>query len=189
MNMTLYKGAYRIESARLAVWDYRQPGWYFATLCAKGSQPYFGFIRDGKMCLSQAGEIAEHELRSVPLHYNAVSLDSHIVMPNHVHAVVCIDGIHAHSPEGAIEEWRIKLESDSRHLPSLGSIIGGYKSAVARKCHAVGIASFAWQARFYDHIIRGNHAVAAVREYIRNNPQNWDRGSGDDHPDWNLLLA
>lgn len=112
----------------------------------------------------------------MPLHYNAVSLDSHIVMPNHVHAVVCIDGIHAHSPEGAIEEWRIKLESDSRHLPSLGSIIAGYKSAVARKCHAVGIASFAWQARFYDHIIRGNHAVAAVREYIRNNPQNWDGG-------------
>src|SRR5437899_1220087 len=46
---------------------------------------------------------------------------------------------------------------------------GGYDTLV----RANGHASFAWQSRFYDHIIRGNRGVDAVREYIRLNPENW----------------
>lgn len=103
-------------------------------------------------------------------------------MPNHVHAVIVIDGIHRYSPHRAIKSWQLVLESQCRH-PSLSSIIGGYKSAVARECHAAGITSFAWQSRFYDHVIRGDKAIAVVREYIQNNPLNWDQRSADENPD------
>jgi hypothetical protein len=30
-----------------------------------------------------------------------------------------------------------------------------------------------WQARFHDHLLRGDAVVNAVRDYIRNNPANW----------------
>ena len=33
--MTLYKNKYRVESTRLAGWDYSSPGYYFVTICTK----------------------------------------------------------------------------------------------------------------------------------------------------------
>ncbi len=33
--------------------------------------------------------------------------------------------------------------------------------------------NFAWQTRFYDHIIRNNTAWNRIRTYIENNPANW----------------
>ena len=40
---------------------------------------------------------------------------------------------------------------------------------------------FAWQARFHDHIIRNEKALDNIREYIFNNPVNWetDRNNQD----------
>jgi REP element-mobilizing transposase RayT len=141
------------------------------------------------MEFTQAGKIAEREFLGVPSHYRTVSIDSYVVMPNHVHAIIGIDGVHPYSPDQRIEEWRVDLDAISSRLPSLSSIIGGYKSAITRECHAIGLSSFAWQARFYDHLIRGNQAMAAIRNYIQNNPQNWRRGADDEHPDWNALQS
>lgn len=32
---------------------------------------------------------------------------------------------------------------------------------------------FAWQARFYDHIIRNKKSYDQISNYILNNPKNW----------------
>jgi REP element-mobilizing transposase RayT len=55
---------------------------------------------------------------------------------------------------------------------SLSVIIGGYKSAVSRNIHAMGVV-FAWQRNFNDHIIRDNDEYEKIVQYIRNNPANW----------------
>jgi len=55
---------------------------------------------------------------------------------------------------------------------SLAAIIRSYKSGVTRRCHELGW-NIAWQSRFHDHLLRGDNVIAAVREYIRNNPMNW----------------
>jgi REP-associated tyrosine transposase len=31
-----------------------------------------------------------------------------------------------------------------------------------------------WQPRFHDHLLRGDKVISAVRDYIRNNPANWE---------------
>ncbi len=33
---------------------------------------------------------------------------------------------------------------------------------------------FAWQPRFYDHIIRNEESFNNISKYIINNPQNWN---------------
>ncbi len=34
---------------------------------------------------------------------------------------------------------------------------------------------FRWQPNFYDHIIRNEHELYAIRNYIRYNIENWDK--------------
>lgn len=58
---------------------------------------------------------------------------------------------------------------------SLGAIIRSYKSAVARWCRQNGHDHFAWQPRFYEHIIRNDGSIHRIRRYIRNNPAKWHR--------------
>ena len=55
---------------------------------------------------------------------------------------------------------------------TISSIIGGYKSAVTKHAHRLGY-EFAWQSRFYDHIIRDDRSYNRITEYIITNPQNW----------------
>ena len=57
---------------------------------------------------------------------------------------------------------------------SLGAIVRSYKSAVTRWCRTNGYASFAWQPRFYDHVIRDGVALHNVRRYILDNPAKWE---------------
>jgi len=32
-----------------------------------------------------------------------------------------------------------------------------------------------WQRNYYEHIIRNEEALFRIREYIQNNPKNWER--------------
>lgn len=56
---------------------------------------------------------------------------------------------------------------------SLSSIIGSYKSVVTRHANRLGLP-FAWQSRFYDHIIRDAEEFERIQNYIANNPKNWN---------------
>ena len=55
---------------------------------------------------------------------------------------------------------------------TVSSIIGSYKSAVTKHAHRLGY-DFAWQERFYDHIIRNEKSYYRIAEYIRTNPLKW----------------
>jgi REP element-mobilizing transposase RayT len=55
---------------------------------------------------------------------------------------------------------------------NLASIIRGYKAGV-KKWAKINNIQFAWQERFYDHIIRNETDLDRIREYIANNPSNW----------------
>ena len=57
---------------------------------------------------------------------------------------------------------------------SLATIIRSYKSAVTRWCRHNGYSEFAWQSRFYDHIIRDEESLHILRLYILNNPSKWE---------------
>jgi len=172
--MTLYEGKYRIESTRLKRWNYSSRGWYFVTICTHNRRLIFGRIVNHEVHLSPLGVIADAELKSLNTHYKNVELTDYIVMPNHVHAIVMIDGEHCFPPH----EKRVFCNDSPKSFtsPSAGSlsaIVRSYKAGVTLEASDLGFRQAIWQARFHDHLLRGDKVIAAVREYRRNNPANW----------------
>jgi len=56
---------------------------------------------------------------------------------------------------------------------SLSTIICSYKSAVTRSIRKHHNPIFAWQSRFFDHVIRIENSMANIQNYIIQNPANW----------------
>jgi putative transposase len=176
--MTLFKNKYRIESARLKGYDYSSPVEYFVTICTGGMIEYFGEVVDGEIKRNAMGEIAHQMWMHIPNHHEHVMLDESIVMPNHVHGIIVLcENNHGRDVACNVSTGNIARISPKRG--SLGTIVRSYKSAVSNWCHANGHPDFFWQSRFYDHIIRDEKGLNAIREYIQNNPAQWEYDRND----------
>jgi putative transposase len=133
---------------RLRDYDYSHAGLYFVTTCVKGWRCLFGTVADDRVVLSSLGAIAQECLVSIVEHHRDVLLDSYVVMPNHVHAVVGIG-------------------EDS--ASALGVVVGTYKGAVSRVSGKADL----WQRGYYDHVVRDESDLARIRRYIESNPIQW----------------
>ena len=184
-GLILFKNKYRIESTRLKHWDYSNPGFYFITICSKNMENMFGEIINNKMILNKLGIIVKHCWRDLPNHYKNCILDSFIVMPNHFHGIIQITGAIRDASVEMIHEsslrespQRIQHESPDRKQRRkmlLSKIIGRFKMQSSKKINMVNHAIyFHWQKSFYDHIVRTDDDLFRIREYIKNNPKNWD---------------
>ncbi|MFH1319932.1 MAG: transposase [Bacteroidota bacterium] len=56
---------------------------------------------------------------------------------------------------------------------NLSSIMGGIKSAATVNIRKM-TPDFQWQLLFNDHVIRNSRELNRIRQYIKNNPANWD---------------
>jgi len=175
--MTLYREKYRIETTRLPGWDYSENGWYFVTICTQQHKCSLGSIDCGVFRPSRVGEIARSHWEAIPAHYGDVSLDGFVLMPNHLHGIVVLGERHRYSPGEHQPRGRgfgigvFRSPSSG----SLGAIIRSYKAGVTKWCRENARADFSWQPRFYDHLIRSSRSLEAIREYIWQNPLNWDK--------------
>jgi putative transposase len=184
--VTLFQSKYRIESARLSGWDYSSPGWYFVTICTKDRKCLFGEIVNNEMRLSEFGRIIQDEWHRTGLQRPNIRLNDFIVMPNHVHGIIRILSTNesnvancrdvARNVSTACGDDRLKTMSTiSPKCGSLSEIVRSFKSASTKRINesrkSPGVP--VWQPRFYDHIIRNDRELYAIRRYIRNNPTNW----------------
>jgi REP element-mobilizing transposase RayT len=119
------------------------------------------------MNLSQRGMIVQQCWHDIPNHRPNVELDAFQIMPNHVHGIIWLVGATLASPSH---------DQQNRPTPSsLGAINGGFKSAVTRENNRrrAGAGTNLWQPSFYEHVIRHERALDAIREYIVTNPERW----------------
>ena len=153
------------RSIRLPDYDYSQPGAYFVTLCAHERETLFGDVVDDVMRLNDYGEIVVAVWDDLPGHYSHVELDAFVIMPNHVHGIIVI----ADNAVGA------RHASPLQSRPTLGIIVGSYKSAVTKRInelrHTPGVS--VWQRNYYEHVVRSEHELNTIRAYIQNNPLRW----------------
>jgi len=91
MDRDMFRNKYRIKSIRLPEWDYRNVWYYFVTICTKGRKHYFGDIHNEEIVLSKIWEIAQKYRLDIPNHFAHISLDIFVIMPNHIHGIICID--------------------------------------------------------------------------------------------------
>lgn len=179
--MTKFKDKYRIQSTRLPGWDYTTTAWYFVTLCTANHRCTLGEILDAEMHLSPVGEIVAEEWQKTPHIRTNVILDEWIVMPNHLHSILIIEQIGRMRIDHSAASTQPQLKAGS-----LGAIIGQIKSVCTKRIWASGHTDFAWQPRFYDHIIRDENSLQRIRAYIINNPAQWEE---DRHHPHNLGIG
>jgi REP element-mobilizing transposase RayT len=153
------------RSIRLKGYDYSQGGAYFVTICAAHRLCLFGGVVDAEMQLNTAGDLVAQEwLRSAELRPGVI-LDAFVVMPNHLHGVIVIDGPPALAAAG-----------EGRAGPNvLPSIINGFKAATTRRIRELrrDPKLTVWQRNYYERIVRSERSLDRIREYIAGNPTNW----------------
>jgi putative transposase len=109
--MDKFRNKYRIPSARAQWWDYGWDAAYFLTICTKHRKKYFGEVEDDLMILSRLGKIADTCWQEIPKHAKNVELGVYVVMPNHVHGILILNG---NSEECAVNTGRDKGDEAGR---------------------------------------------------------------------------
>ena len=178
-----FLGKYRRQSAR-AMWHDYDGGLYFVTICTKERVHYFGEISENEMHLTEVGQYVVEQIRNVQVHYNYAKIPLWVVMPNHLHAIVIIDGDNipykrrvVKTLDGSMVESRRATTLQQRGIANmqgwLSVVVGGIKSAVTKFANERGIP-FAWQTRFHDRIVRDTCEMNQIADYIENNVQKWE---------------
>lgn len=112
--MPITNGHYRRPQLRNTGINYRH-GWFFVTFQVAQNKSELGAIVGERCVLNKLGEAVEALVSTLGRYNPEVYVDSHVVMPNHVHLLLKIDN---------------RPENGEHHL---GTIIGKLKSLAARE--------------------------------------------------------
>lgn len=165
------------KSMRYAGYDYTQPGGYFVTFFTRGWLHMFGEIVDGKMILNRNGKILEKTWLELMDHYAGIELDEYIVMPNHFHGIIIINGFvltRSKMVKAGLEPAFTKHANSNSDFSShgLSEIVRSLKTFSARKINMARQTpgKIVWHRGYYDRIIRNQGELDRIRTYIRMNP-------------------
>ena len=156
------------RSIRLKGYDYSSPGQYFVTICVRNGVCSLGDIVDGEMIYSDYGRIVAKTWLWLAEQYDYVSLDEWGLMPNHMHGILDY-------ADNTIDRGASRTAPTVIRKP-LGHIVGAFKTVSTKEINELRGTPGApfWQRDFWDHIIRNERALNAIREYMGNNPICWE---------------
>ncbi len=178
------------RSIRLKGYDYHNAGAYFVTICTKN-----------RKCVLEdqiLNAIINDVWLILPLWFPTIELDEFVIMPNHIHFIVWIRDAVGTSLAGVLVENMDDGEGEGSQdggkprpsklpkpeklntAPSLGDVVGAFKSLVFKiyfdwiEINDPSRHAKFWQSNYYEHIIRNERELNAIRRYIIDNPLNWD---------------
>jgi 2-C-methyl-D-erythritol 2,4-cyclodiphosphate synthase len=188
------------RSIRLPGYDYSQPGLYFLTLCVESRECLFGTIVHHELQRTPIGDIVAEEWIKLAQIRPELRLDQWVLMPNHLHGIVAIEGEATLDRERAHSRVPLqKIPGDIKPPPrtarSISSFVAGFKSAVTtrinRQRNTPG--KTVWQTNFFEHVIKSNRSLYSIREYIFTNPSRWgqdrENPQGDGSDDLEMFIA
>jgi REP element-mobilizing transposase RayT len=183
------------RSIRLPEYDYASPGAYFVTVCVRKGECLLGRVADGEMQRSEYGQLAHDFWKQVRVHFPSVAVDAFVIMPNHLHVIVMIHETSVRagdemgevtsplqaSDEGQRGRGAVSAPSGQTQptsgikRPTLGQIIAYYKYMTTKQINLMrgtpGIPF--WQRNYWEHVIRTDQALNAIRQYVTDNPTRW----------------
>ncbi|WP_188558777.1 transposase [Hymenobacter glacieicola] len=178
MDNGLYQDKYRVASTRWRGYDYSQNGVYFITICTQNRHHYFGQIQEGVLpgeeavlLPTQVGLVALECWKAIPQHFPFAVPDVFVVMPDHIHGIIFF-----HRPTTASPSQN----TFGPQSQNLASVVRGFKVGV-KSWATRNQWPFAWQAGYFDRVIRNEAELEKARRYIANNPSQWtaDQGKPD----------
>ena len=171
------------RSIRLKGYDYSQAGAYFVTICNQNRECLFGDIVDGEMRLNDAGEMLERWYSELEKKYPDIQCDEFVCMPNHVHFIAVNVGADLRvRPDSAPRQTMGEHVTMGEHIGSpLHRVVQWFKTMTTNE-YIRGVKqnnwrSFPgklWQRNYWEHIIRNESELNRIREYILNNPAQWE---------------
>jgi len=155
------------RSIRLQGYDYSNQGAYFVTICTWHRENILGDVYNSVMQLNSFGEIVMKCWQDLQIHYKNIALDEVAIMPNHVHGIIWING-------DIVGAGFKPAPTNIRH--GLSEIIRALKTFSSRQMNKNRNTpgTPVWQRNYFDRIIRNEKELNAIREYIINNPLQWD---------------
>ncbi len=149
----------RRDQYRLPGFDYSTNGAYFVTICVKDRKQMLG--KKISACrgrclhrpdcesndyieLTEIGKTVEKYIKTIK------GIDRYVIMPNHVHLLIVLDG----------SMWA--------STPTIPNIVRSFKTLVTKE-----IGNSIWQRTYYDHIIRNDEDYLRHIQYIEENPKKW----------------
>lgn len=157
------------KQIRLKNYDYGQNGAYFVTVCTKNRKRLFGEIvcdtLGAYLCPppSNPNKMVEKWLFELENKYPYLTVDSYVIMPNHIHFILFSftqTGAHAGAPLHEIIKW-FKTQTTTEYIRGVKN--GLYPS----------FEKHIWQRGYYEHIIRSEHDLHEIRKYIDENLLKW----------------
>jgi REP element-mobilizing transposase RayT len=167
------------RSIRRKGYDYHNAGAYFVTVCTKNRE----CVLDDPI----VNAIIHDVWYALPNWFPTIALDEFVVMPNHTHFVVWnnvgtpLAGVlNKDNMDGGKPHPYVILQPQKINTaPSLGDIVGTFKSLVFKvyldwiEVNDPSRRAKFWQANYYEHIVRNDRELNAIRQYIIDNPINW----------------
>jgi putative transposase len=140
-------------------------GTYFITFCTADRRLTLAEVIENRLRLTHAGKIVACAWPLVLGRYPHVRLLDSVVMPDHVHTL-------------------LHLDTTAAPTKPLSDIVGAAKTHSAARINRLrgSPGSHVWQSGFHDRFIRSPAMLAAVRDYIRNNPRRWLEAAGIENP-------
>ena len=155
----------RRKPIRLNGFDYNSGGAYFVTICTADKRKILSRIVGGDVLdapqneLLKHGLIAERYLKQLNEFYDNISVDSYVIMPNHIHIMLHVrdNGASRTSPPTSMPQH---------------SVVSSFVSTFKRFCNKEYGLNI-WQRHFNDHIIRDQDDYVKHMEYISENVVRW----------------
>ena len=187
--MTYSPEKHHRRSIRLPGYDYSRNGAYFITICTQSRECRFGEIVNEVMQLNDAGRIVADAWAWLGQQYDHVVMDEWVVMPNHLHGIIVIvDDCRGGSETKCTGGSETKCTGGSRTAPTeprkpLGRLIGAYKTVSTKRINEKHQTpgEQLWQRNYHERIIRNANELHRIRQYIIDNPAQWDRDSDNPH--------
>ncbi len=150
---------------RLDHFDYSTAGAYFVTICTQNKRCVLSRIVGRKPGPAEAdgteytayGRIAEEQFLSLEDRYPCLSVDRYVIMPNHIHVIMVLEGDTA----------------GAGPRPTITDVVCAYKSLTTRECKKAGLTEKLFQTSFYEHVIRSRDDYEETVKYIHENPARW----------------
>ena len=140
---------------RIENYDYSQPCVVLITICTKDRRPLFGVVESRPdtpvTVLSGLGQLVETAISGIDVHYQNVTVETHSILPNHVHLLLRLDAANNPNP------------------PSVSRIIKQFKEYVTKSW-----GENVWQKGFHDHIVRTEEDYLNAWNYVTYNPAKWE---------------
>jgi putative transposase len=157
------------KKLRLSRHNYCAPRHYFITICTNNRECLFGSIFKDKSHLNAAGIMMHNCWLSIPKYYTEWDVDSLIIMPNHIHAIL-------------IKNNAAKSMSLMKLMHNIKSYTTNLYMQGVREKQWIPFNKRLWQRSYYENIIRDSKSLRKIRQYVLDNPAKWNIDQNNSRP-------